>query len=169
MCGDHYLISPYSYTTPGSPPHVRGPPPHGTTEQTSAGITPACAGTTRTRNDICKAGGDHPRMCGDHIQLSLVRLPHLGSPPHVRGPLRSLLDNSTFVGITPACAGTTQRLTIIAFMGRDHPRMCGDHLYFLALLCLPQGSPPHVRGPPSGLGSLTGCPGITPACAGTTR
>ena len=52
--------------------------------------------------------GDHPRMCGDHA-LSLSLFCFLwGSPPHVRGPqlLEYLLYS--YLGITPACAGTTR-------------------------------------------------------------
>ena len=45
--------------------------------------------------------------------------------------------------------------------------MCGDHGYLDWQEYKDKGSPPHVRGPPPGLGSFTGCPGIT-ACAGTT-
>ena len=51
------------------------------------GITPACAGTTYVGVVDEDGDGDHPRMCGDHIDDVLKMLDIRGSPPHVRGPL----------------------------------------------------------------------------------
>ena len=46
--------------------------------------------------------------------------------------------------------------------------MCGDHARHSVMEEYSMGSPPHVRGPRSGIGSCYIMRGITPACAGTT-
>ena len=149
MCGDHLLHFLAFCQQKGSPPHVRGPQAREIFEPIGGGITPACAGTTMMDGRQTNYLRDHPRMCGDHRELSKQPKACQGSPPHVRGPqvLQKLWQSSG--GITPACAGTTcSPLDFLQFRG-DHPRMCGDH------------------------GSTTTLPptfvGITPACAGTTK
>src|SRR5690554_2519225 len=107
-------------------------------------------------------------MCGDHTKMKSNSVHREGSPPHVRGPLSSAIFPDGTIGITPACAGTTECRDDAAERVQDHPRMCGDHFSKLKWLCSSLGSPPHVRGP-----LLKGIPhsssrGITPACAGTT-
>ena len=67
MCGDHLSISILMILVAGSPPHVRGPLINQTNSGGSAGITPACAGTTSTHMSIHGTPWDHPRMCGDHL------------------------------------------------------------------------------------------------------
>ncbi len=88
-------------------------------------------------------------MCGDHCFTAMPLYIFLGSPPHVRGPHRYVLNLNLACGITPACAGTTCTLYLLLKMVWDHPRMCGDHVYY-------------VFKEPIDLW-------ITPACAGTTR
>ena len=66
MCGDHLhsmLVLAYEE---GSPPHVRGPRHSVSWDAINAGITPACAGTTRAKLEREIGARDHPRMCGDH-------------------------------------------------------------------------------------------------------
>ncbi len=111
---------------------------------------------------------DHPRMCGDHLLYKYIANMRRGSPPHVRGPLTTIIGINMFQRITPACAGTTSGLNHQILTFEDHPRMCGDHVYATDVASVYLVSPPHVRGPRyedwcSGL--LTR---ITPACAGTT-
>ena len=128
-------------------------------------------------------------MCGDHISSIISNKLAKGSPPHVRGPHSSHVKASTMVGITPACAGTTNLHLAPLEYERDHPRMCGDHRSKTHWLAFMKGSPPHVRGPPAkdiyavgyldhprmcGAHHMTHAQGgnvggITPACAGTTR
>ena len=92
----------------------------------------------------------------------------MGSPPHVRGPRAAANLKTADNGITPACAGTTNRLGISQQGPGDHPRMCGDHLSCYTNVLLTGGSPPHVRGPRVLAGYVGVFAGITPACAGTT-
>ena len=133
MCGDHLLYSQIKNLGKGSPPHVRGPqyllanyppsagsPPHvrGPHKHIEElveieGITPACAGTTDTKEIIKGGTGDHPRMCGDHKQWQQYLRSMMGSPPHVRGPLLLVFLGIVLAGITPACAGTTLHMLLL--------------------------------------------------------
>ena len=72
------------------------------------------------------------------------------------------------IGIIPACAGSTFVIVYPPRFSRDHPRMCGEHLWMQASTGATSGSSPHVRGAlwprVSGRASI----GIIPACAGST-
>ncbi len=83
--------------------------------------------------------------------------------PPISGSLGSIWDR-----ITPACAGTTTASYIHLIIFQDHPRLCGDHLFFFLFSFPVKGSPPPVRGPLSFPILCGNVPGITPACAGTT-
>ena len=50
----------------GSSPHARGAPGLRAADVRTAGIIPACAGSTWTRRPGCSARRDHPRMRGEH-------------------------------------------------------------------------------------------------------
>ena len=128
MCGDHSFRSHLNWLKQGSPPHVRGPLMVLLFHHTGLRITPACAGTTEEDEEVTVEDWDHPRMCGDHVCVSIDILVIRGSPPHVRGPPSILSVISMSAGITPACAGTTTTAMFNTGMYRDHPRMCGDHL-----------------------------------------
>src|SRR5690554_3347675 len=91
--------------------------------------------------------GDHPRMCGDHLDQLPYEKMVMGSPPHVRGPREREICSLYCLGITPACAGTTVSVYTRYIPGWDHPRMCGDHSFSIYSIYTRMGSPPHVRGP----------------------
>ena len=127
MCGDYRDNRKSRSPTWGSPPHVRGLPGPVVGHLDVLGITPACAGTTPLASASASAREDHPRMCGDYVDFCGLSTGGAGSPPHVRGLLVDGVDDHGDVGITPACAGTTDT----GFPGTppdwDHPRMCGDY------------------------------------------
>mgnify|MGYP000973382239 CR=1 len=168
MCGDHCDVIYIPPAVRGSPPHVRGPHIAMQWYSLFPGITPACAGTTWPGLFFGSYLRDHPRMCGDHNWDRPDHVEMEGSPPHVRGPPATIHMIALYMGITPACAGTTERYKRQCGYEWDHPRMCGDHAKAFSYKALGKGSPPHVRGPQSPV-SLSKCQsGITPACAGTT-
>ena len=107
-------------------------------------------------------------MCGEHFIISARGLGKTGSSPHVRGALSQLQCPCRWLGIIPACAGST--LFCHRFFGRfrDHPRMCGEHLPESAICGHSRGSSPHVRGAQNLLPIMQDLDGIIPACAGST-
>ena len=91
-------------------------------------ITPACAGNTFRGGFVHGRYKDHPRMCGEYSSGLPMPPPMIGSPPHVRGIPKEVLEKLKMDRITPACAGNTvtyQKKTILC---EDHPRMCGEYI-----------------------------------------
>ena len=169
MCGEHRrTMRAYQYPS-GSSPHVRGalgPFPH---VRPQRGIIPACAGSTLVLPWLFRCLRDHPRMCGEHSVPGISLCNHTGSSPHVRGAPTGLSAQFLHPGIIPACAGSTITLNLSTSTGRDHPRMCGEHLLPVSLLFCSPGSSPHVRGALGITQSDVADAGIIPACAGSTR
>ena len=105
-------------------------------------------------------------MCGEQSEAFIPERMFSGSPPRVRGTVAYHHDMPDMCGITPACAGNSERFAMSFSPYGDHPRVCGEqciaanvHLYF-------QGSPPRVRGTVGCALSRYHSRRITPACAG---
>ena len=91
---------------------------------------------------------DHPRVCGEHIEIIDPSDVNAGSSPRMRG--------------TPSrgnCAWCRRR---------DHPRVCGEHLEPSPVQNSTAGSSPRMRGTPVSLSSIVNTRGIIPAYAGNT-
>ena len=89
----------------GSPPHVRGKDTIHSRATVHKGITPACAGKRSVDGNARLSEQDHPRMCGEKQYWHLPYQLRPGSPPHVRGKARVVMESLASAGITPACAG----------------------------------------------------------------
>ena len=190
MCGEHDLMVINSLENLGSSPHVRGTPAPMFLARVSTGIIPACAGNTACSSSprlsswdhprMCgehtasrlggvKVGsGDHPRMCGEHTVDRPTKKDRMGSSPHVRGTLHTIVLHVAPQGIIPACAGNTYAATSTGVTCGDHPRMCGEHSMYPSARVSRLGSSPHVRGTPGGARPAQFDDGIIPACAGNT-
>ena len=86
-CGENSTILRSSLLTAGSPPQVRGKRFDDLFKIIGYRITPAGAGKTDHSRGDHHHGGDHPRRCGENIQLCCMVDTTLGSPPQVRGKL----------------------------------------------------------------------------------
>ena len=71
-----------------------------------------------------------------------------GSPPRMRGKPITQNRATAKRRITPADAGKTLPQKQHGTETRDHPRGCGENRVTSALLCMPRGSPPRMRGKP---------------------
>ena len=69
------------------------------------GITPAYAGKRFTRSNSVYISEDHPRLCGEKLDIAEAVQEDKGSPPPMRGkvPRSSVIFDC--VRITPAYAG----------------------------------------------------------------
>ena len=85
VCGEKIQTKYTAAYTPGSPPHVRGKATRRCILQQLRGITPACAGKSRSL---------HARSSAS-----------LGSPPRMRGKAFPIAPTAFETGITPAYAG----------------------------------------------------------------
>ena len=92
-----------------------------------------------------------------------------GSPPQVRGKLRTSHTRLRPTGITPAGAGKTRKHRACQRGFKDHPRRCGENRKRSIEIRRTQGSPPQVRGKLVNCGFVCLCIRITPAGAGKTR
>ena len=146
MCGEHCPESAICGHSRGSSPHVRGAPEQRLLLFITPGIIPACAGSTFGGDFPFAKFGDHPRMCGEHVEVPSFQRLLPGSSPHVRGAQPDSRRRTQHHGIIPACAGSTQHPAATAPRRGDHPRMCGEHAWFEACLVELEGSSPHVRG-----------------------
>ena len=70
----------------------------------------------------------------------------MGSPPHTRGTLGSVMEQVLQKGITPAYAGNTDKSEIKDILRKDHPRIRGEHCKGCRGRNSIEGSPPHTRG-----------------------
>ena len=169
VCGEHhwrkYFYSPYT----GSSPRMRGTPASRSLSPRPNGIIPAYAGNTPSPRFSRFRPRDHPRVCGEHGFIGYLISLVSGSSPRMRGTLNKTLDDLEKQGIIPAYAGNTTARAISAQEGRDHPRVCGEHIPALRRLASKAGSSPRMRG------TLRCCRrrcrgrGIIPAYAGNTR
>ena len=132
----------------GSPPHARG--------------------RLKRLNGVAGVLMDHPRMRGEDVDADAHASPRAGSPPHARGRLPVLLPAGNHDGITPACAGKTEKGLRAHTWRSDHPRMRGEDDCSARGDHRRRGSPPHARGrrDESRIDSMK--ERITPACAGKT-
>ena len=108
VCGENVsFIVPYQ-SAEGSPPRVRGKHHRRAPSAHLRGITPACAGKTTRSGRSSSSTGDHPRVCGENLDIVYKGVTFQGSPPRVRGKLLHGKHLKLVSGITPACAGKTQ-------------------------------------------------------------
>ena len=74
-------------------------------KRTGLGITPAHAGKSGASLSQPLSNADHPRTCGEKTFCDDAPFLILGSPPHMRGKAKKLLNHSDPARITPAHAG----------------------------------------------------------------
>ena len=152
----------------GSSPHSRGTQSEILNDFMDAGIIPAFAGNTTSAIGGFAAGGDHPRIRGEHPFKTPFSSSGLGSSPHSRGTLRYCRIKISFPGIIPAFAGNTTTLNNQNRAYKDHPRIRGEHHILRFLTSAQSGSSPHSRGTRLATQSPKAQPGIIPAFAGNT-
>ena len=130
----------------GSPPHMRGKAAVLVIDVCVFGITPAYAGKRRFRKGAFPKAWDHPRVCGE--KCGPVSGPRLrqGSPPRMRGKVKTAKLRRRMTGITPAYAGK-RPAALVRFHGG-------------------KGSPPRMRGKVNAGLPVCDIVGITPAYAG---
>ena len=137
-------------------------------DEVSGRITPAHAGKTRNSHSSTFRSRDHPRACGENLDLKWREIDMKGSPPRMRGKLTQCGVGAGREGITPAHAGKTLLLKRLRTERRDHPRACGENRLSPPRKQGKVGSPPRMRGKPLNAFSYFAKNGITPAHAGKT-
>jgi len=166
-CGEHYNIVYQQPPCEGSPPRMRGASCLYRLHKPKHGITPAHAGSITVIPLKDNPGKDHPRACGEHARTLTDGRSYEGSPPRMRGAFSKQQRQSLVPGITPAHAGSISILDVTTIKDKDHPRACGEHPTFTALVSRSMGSPPRMRGASDLYRPRKPKHGITPAHAGS--
>ena len=130
----------------GSPPRMRGKLQVFARLYLAHRITPAHAGKTQNFALFGGQNTDHPRACGENLQLLLAVARWDGSPPRMRGKLLFFFANVNAKRITPAHAGKTSYELFGFCAFSDHPRACGENEENAKKFLFPHGSPPRMRG-----------------------
>ena len=166
VCGEKFCACATGARARGSPPRVRGKALGNLFVHHHQGITPACAGKSKSFFVFNEEWRDHPRVCGEKVVPCSTGLHVQGSPPRVRGKADNDNQAITIEGITPACAGKSLSALRNAYADGDHPRVCGEKQTRRSTGHVKPGSPPRVRGKGFPVCSEKRASGITPACAG---
>ena len=132
------------------------------------GIIPAYAGNTDEEERRRHPRRDHPRVCGEHVKPSGVFRATSGSSPRMRGTQAVRVPSPSMGGIIPAYAGNTSLCAYAFHCHRDHPRVCGEHVYCPPPEAGTRGSSPRMRGTLAGILYSLRRTGIIPAYAGNT-
>ena len=135
-------------------------------EKVKLGITPAYAGKRAAFGPLFCALRDHPRVCGEKVCKEIAPLSVWGSPPRMRGKVKTAKLRRRMTGITPAYAGKSRPGCRACGSRRDHPRVCGEKAPRHRALCCILGSPPRMRGKVTLPLQDYSLAGITPAYAG---
>ena len=147
---------------------MRGTRTPASRESVQNGIIPAYAGNTSLSGNLEDFGGDHPRVCGEHVRTDRGIEARAGSSPRMRGTLREGMGSNTYTGIIRAYAGNTVCRPIPHLSRGDHPRVCGEHIEYKVEGASSQGSSPRMRGTRRSCAGSGQYAGIIPAYAGNT-
>ena len=109
-------------------------------------ITPAHAGKRLAHPLPVTPPQDHPRPCGEKTAHRSLSVHDTGSPPPMRGKVRTLSFTSYVIGITPAHAGKSPPHAVKCPYPEDHPRPCGEKTIKPTATRGTEGSPPPMRG-----------------------
>ncbi|CRY82247.1 hypothetical protein SAMN05421776_1123 [Nocardia farcinica] len=113
--GEHCGVPKRGIEQPGSSPRARGALEAGAGTPASRGLIPACAGSTSTMCLACAICGAHPRVRGEHADLTRTFPVTPGSSPRARGAPGHGGRAASRTGLIPACAGSTPARCSTAF------------------------------------------------------
>ena len=169
VCGEHVPASSVDVWSMGSSPRMRGALGQHLGQRGVLGIIPAYAGSTS--NPLCclPRVGDHPRVCGEHVEIPSGCVGLVGSSPRMRGALIRDELHDCVLGIIPAYAGSTRALPRGEVPSVDHPRVCGEHSVCKLMFSALRESSPRMRGAQWCRSSANPEGGIIPAYAGSTQ
>ena len=135
VCGEHFRQLSAAQKRAGSSPRMRGTPDSLTVRRLGTRIIPAYAGNTLLSRSMVSKFRDHPRVCGEHCRKHCRSGANMGSSPRMRGTPYARYQRLTVTGIIPAYAGNTAFCFCKSWLSGDHPRVCGEHLVTIDVIC----------------------------------
>ena len=130
-------------------------------------IIPARAGSSSSARRELRIPRDHPRACGEQVNIKTGKVVLQGSSPRVRGAAKASVNGVPQTRIIPARAGSSRTRPIALDRSSDHPRACGEQMENQAGARNPAGSSPRVRGAVCQAVALVLAHRIIPARAGS--
>ena len=110
----------------------------------------------------------HPRACGENAGKLEADAGSRGSSPRMRGKLLMNGGHVKRIGLIPAHAGKTARVTARSMSVTAHPRACGENFHQVDCFSVGTGSSPRMRGKHLHRGVSEVGTGLIPAHAGKT-
>ncbi len=144
--GEHLSCFGTSSDPFGSSPRGRGTRPGAAACWRARRFIPAWAGNTARRRSTRSARTVHPRVGGEHSRHASIACASAGSSPRGRGTRGRNAATAGQVRFIPAWAGNTPRRKRIRPQTAVHPRVGGEHSFFLNSSWLNLGSSPRGRG-----------------------
>ena len=146
LCGEKIDFRSNANNDGGSPPPMRGKAFLVRHSLLHMRITPAYAGKRSQYKNMKQMCKDHPRLCGEKVDITSFGASRTGSPPPMRGKVSRGCTFLGFFGITPAYAGKRPLRQACLLRSRDHPRLCGEKIWTKSMMRFIRGSPPPMRG-----------------------
>ena len=109
-------------------------------------ITPTYVGRIRCSRRWLPGRQDHPHVCGENLSFPALSGQLLGSPPRMWGEFSYLKNGGYSPRITPTYVGRIVCQSRARRCKRDHPHVCGENRYHLAMNANALGSPPRMWG-----------------------
>ena len=126
VCGECTSPSTPASSPAGSSPRMRGMRPAQRASDFRARIIPAYAGNACAAGISSRATADHPRVCGECINVRWRHPCHVGSSPRMRGMPQRAGAGGGPARIIPAYAGNAFCPVLSVTLPTDHPRVCGE-------------------------------------------
>ena len=154
--------------TEGSSPLTRGKPEGADGLTLQVGLIPAHAGKTDELHWCHDQARAHPRSRGENGGIQRAVVCKLGSSPLTRGKQGRNRRWKRKLGLIPAHAGKTDRVSLALFHLAAHPRSRGENRGWVCALHMVSGSSPLTRGKRSVYQVLASIERLIPAHAGKT-
>ena len=132
-------------------------------------VIPAWAGNTIGSPYRRGRLSGHPRVGGEHRVSEEGVWSTNGSSPRGRGTLDATAADKRFERVIPAWAGNTLTIPSLGTAKTGHPRVGGEHEFWINVRCRFSGSSPRGRGTPWAKPSERQERRVIPAWAGNTR
>ena len=111
LCGEKRWQYALHNSSSGSPPPMRGKASFTLACDFDHRITPAYAGKSHFCKIFFRPFRDHPRLCGEKHGYYTIEVNYLGSPPPMRGKDNQIIKQQQELGITPAYAGKSCKVS----------------------------------------------------------
>ena len=145
-CGELLVALASTHARAGSSPRMRGTLHPSVCPASDTRIIPAHAGNS-CRGVVSDAyRSDHPRACGELVNLRVDGKSKVGSSPRMRGTRSCTASGRQPCRIIPAHAGNSPADCQELLRLPDHPRACGELVDTGSAWLTESGSSPRMRG-----------------------